>query len=212
MKTKYLIAFLIFTYTNVINAQITSDCKCYTNEEYQNFVKAEKHQYVEEGEQAQFTVILSKIMNEDIIVNYQILDGTAKANDDFTLENNTFTIPKGEVKHTIYIPTTADYFTELDEDFTIEITSGITSETKTQLFNKKLIRTRTIVDKPITTTKQSTNIYFKNGSFKTTTNNNIEVRTLQGVLLKNEALNNGTYVVKTNINNQIITETFMVNL
>lgn len=207
MKTKILAPALalLFCYTGYSQKD---KCNCFNKEEYKAFVKKEQHQTVVEGQDAELTVLLSRIHKEDIVITYTIKGETANTNTDIVVpEIKSFIIPKGETQATIHIPTVADNISELDETFTIEIMEGTTAIGKKKLNNNKLIRTRTIVDAK--SNASQVEVYMDNGVIKTKpASNNIEVRNFNGISINNNNLNPGIYYIKANLENETISKTF----
>ncbi|MGY5351675.1 hypothetical protein ACXGQW_03780 [Wenyingzhuangia sp. IMCC45533] len=206
MKKKYTL--LLATLISVSLFAQKDHCKCFDKETYAAFVKSEQHQNVTEGNDAELTVLLSKALDEDITITYEVIGASANIKTDIELPaNNTFTIPKGQTQATIHIPTNNDGIRELDETFTIKILSGVTATTKKSLNNNNLVRTRTIIDSNSETLK--TSFYLKNGKIKSDSDlDYIEVRNFNGILLQNQNLSKGvTYLIKAKSNNQSVIKT-----
>ena len=84
-----------------------------------------------EGRTMSFTVSVSPTHASDITVDYQTVNGTAISHpdvDDYTHVSGTLTIPAGQNSATIAVQTTADNNNEIEDQFTVEIsttTSGV---------------------------------------------------------------------------------------
>ncbi len=211
MKTRILITSVVTLLAiNSFSQQKAGKCNCFDKEEYNAFILKEQHQTVVEGNDALVTVILNKVQKDDITVSYKIVPGTAKINDDIIVpEINTFTIPAGQTKATVHIPTVKDRFSELDETFTVEIVEGYNAVTNKKLNNNNLLRTRTIVDKGSNTTAVS--IYTDNGVVKTSpASKDIEVRNVNGILIHNKNIKRGTYFINAVVENKTISKTIIV--
>ena len=84
-----------------------------------------------EGQAMSFTVSVSPTHTSDITVDYQTVNGTAISHpdvDDYTHASGTLTIPAGQSSATFAVQTTADNNNEIEDQFTVEIsttTSGI---------------------------------------------------------------------------------------
>ena len=84
-----------------------------------------------EGQAMSFTVSVSPTHTSDITVDYQTVNGTAISHpdvDDYTHTSGTLTIPAGESSATITVQTTVDNNNEIEDQFTVEIsttTSGV---------------------------------------------------------------------------------------
>ena len=185
------------------------DCKCFNPEEYQKFVASEKHQTVIEGEPALFTLLLNRVLEDDVIVTYKVISGSATINQDFySTETGEVTIAKGKTKGFIKIPTVKDHTNEGEETFTLELLEGKNARTGKLLNNNKLIRTRTIVDN---FNSDAVQVYEKNGTFYSLpTYSDIEVRNINGELIPNSNLTTGTYFVKITIEGEVIKKQILV--
>ncbi len=77
---------------------------------------------------ATFEITLSKVVqNQDIVVEYETKDGTAKAGQDYVATSGQVTFPKGDkTPKTVEITVNGDEEEETDEDFFIEITNVTT--------------------------------------------------------------------------------------
>ncbi len=206
--TSYLVAIIALTSTAIFAQK--DKCNCFNKEEYTAFVKAEQHQTVIEGNDAELTVLLSKVLKEDITVTYEVIGNSANIEDDLTVPNQrTFTIPKGEKQATIHIPTNNDGIRELDETFTIKIIKGITANSKKSLNNNNLVRTRTIIDSDSNTL--NTSFYLENGVVKTNADiSSLEVRNVNGVKIANQNITTGnTYFIKAVGNHATISKTII---
>ena len=78
---------------------------------------------VEEGEQAQFTVTLSRTATGTVTVDYATADGTANAGADYTATSGTLTFAPGEAAMTIRVPTLEDTTQEQTETFTVTLSA-----------------------------------------------------------------------------------------
>ena len=78
---------------------------------------------VEEGDEAEFLVTLSRTSTETITVNYATADGTATAGDDYAATSGTLTFAPGEASKTIPVPTVEDNAQEQTETFTVALSS-----------------------------------------------------------------------------------------
>ena len=84
-----------------------------------------------EGQAMSFTVSVSPTHTSDITVDYQTVNGTAISHpdvNDYTHASGTLTIPAGQNSATIAVQTTADNNNEIEDQFTVEIsttTSGV---------------------------------------------------------------------------------------
>ncbi|NER20064.1 MAG: DUF4347 domain-containing protein [Symploca sp. SIO1C2] len=73
---------------------------------------------------ATFTVTLDAASGQDVTVNFTTNDDTAVNPDDFTGNNGTLTIAAGETTGTITVDIVDDAIDEVDETFTVDITSA----------------------------------------------------------------------------------------
>ncbi|PZO79907.1 MAG: hypothetical protein DI626_11435, partial [Micavibrio aeruginosavorus] len=88
---------------------------------------------VTEGQDAVFTITLDRLSDVPVTGNWSVLAGTAGAADlGGILPSGTFTIPAGSLTATITVSTTDDNFTELSENFTLNL-SGITGAQNTSI-------------------------------------------------------------------------------
>ena len=84
-----------------------------------------------EGQTMSFTVSVSPTHTSDITVDYETVNGTAISHpdvDDYTHASGTLTIPAGQSSATIAVLTTTDNDNEIEDQFTVEIsttTSGV---------------------------------------------------------------------------------------
>ena len=78
---------------------------------------------VEEGEQAQFTVTLSRTSTRTVTVDYATADGTAEAGSDYTAASGTLQFAPGEASKTIPVPTVEDTVEEQTETFTVTLSN-----------------------------------------------------------------------------------------
>ena len=78
---------------------------------------------VEEGEQAQFTVTLSRTSTQTITVDYATADGTARQDSDYTTASGTLQFAPGEASKTIPVPTVEDTVQEQTETFTVTLSN-----------------------------------------------------------------------------------------
>ena len=78
---------------------------------------------VQEGEQAQFTVTLSRTSNQTVTVDYATADGTAQQGSDYTTMSGTFQFAPGEASKTIPVPTVDDAVEEQTEIFTVTLSN-----------------------------------------------------------------------------------------
>jgi Calx-beta domain/Bacterial Ig domain len=80
---------------------------------------------VSEGGVATFTISLSNPSSEEVTVIYNTVDGTAVAADgDYVAQSNQLvTIPAGSTEAQVQVQTSADDISELDESFTVQLSS-----------------------------------------------------------------------------------------
>ncbi len=79
-----------------------------------------------EGQAMSFTVSVSPTHTSDITVDYQTVNGTAISHpdvDDYSHASGTVTIPAGQRSATIAVQTTADSNNEIEDQFTVEIST-----------------------------------------------------------------------------------------
>jgi hypothetical protein len=84
------------------------------------------------GAQIAFTIDLSAPTNEDVLLTYSTVNGTAVAGSDFVgVTNGQVTIPAGSTSATVLITVLADDLPEAVESFTLQLNSavGVTSGT-----------------------------------------------------------------------------------
>lgn len=212
IKKLPLIAYnLILVSTLSFGQNKAKNIGSFNKAEYNVFVAEEQHQTVIEGEDAQFTVLLSRIQKYDIKVTYKIIAKTASLDNDIKVPAvKSFIIPAGKKRATIHIPTINDGISEQDEEFAIEIIKGINTKTKRKLNNTKLIRTRTIVDRQLGDNLLT--FYHDHGTIKSNpAADSIEVRNFNGILIPNKNLSSGTYFINAVVKNKTITKTIIVN-
>lgn len=77
---------------------------------------------------AEFTVSLSQASDEDVTVQYETSDGTAKSSEDYTSASGTLTIPKGETQRKIEVPIINDTMDEYDEVFSLALKNPMDAE------------------------------------------------------------------------------------
>lgn len=77
---------------------------------------------------AEFTVSLSQASDEDVTVEYETSDGTAKSSEDYTSASGTLTIPKGETQRKIEVPIINDTMDEYDEVFSLALKNPMDAE------------------------------------------------------------------------------------
>ncbi|WP_166828858.1 Calx-beta domain-containing protein [Thalassoroseus pseudoceratinae] len=94
---------------------------------------------------ASFTVSLSKAVDETVTIGYATSNGTATGGSDFTAATGTIEIPAGQTQGVIEIDITDDQLVELDENFTLTLTS-INANTRNVAFADAKSRTVTISD------------------------------------------------------------------
>ena len=112
------------------NYKLTSD--------YSDYITFESKKYSESEGLINVLAKICKPSEKEIIINYEIIDGTAKAGIDFELSEAkplTLKIPTGQISAAIEIPIIRDDIEEEDEYFTINFLS--TSE-NTILTNDKI--------------------------------------------------------------------------
>jgi len=91
-----------------------------------------------------FTVTLSQISTQDVVVHYSTANGTATAGQDFTGQTNaTVTIPAGQLTGVINVALLNDTADELDQTFTVTLLSSTTGAT---LATGQEVATGTILD------------------------------------------------------------------
>ena len=78
---------------------------------------------VEEGEEAQFTVTLSRTSNQTVTVDYATADGTAQQGSDYAAASGTLRFAPGEASKTIPVPTVEDTVEEQTEIFTVTLSN-----------------------------------------------------------------------------------------
>ena len=79
-----------------------------------------------EGQAMSFTVSVSPTHTSDITVDYQTVNGTAISHpdvNDYTHVSGTLTIPAGQSSATFAVQTTADNNNEIEDQFTVEIST-----------------------------------------------------------------------------------------
>ena len=78
-----------------------------------------------EGQDIVFPVTLSHTSTQDIHVDYQTANGTAKAPGDYTTASGTVTIPAGHLMEQITVKTADDAVDEPDETFKVELSTPV---------------------------------------------------------------------------------------
>ena len=78
---------------------------------------------VEEGSTARFVVTLSPESSEEVTVEYRTSDDTAEAGSDYVAVMGTLTFTAGTTTQTIEVETSVDDLDELEETFTVTISS-----------------------------------------------------------------------------------------
>jgi hypothetical protein len=87
------------------------------------------------GNHIAFTIDLSAPTNEDVLVSYSTINGTAVAGSDFVgVTNGQVTIPAGSTSATVLIEVLADDLPEPIESFTLQVNSAVTATSGTGLF------------------------------------------------------------------------------
>ena len=79
---------------------------------------------VNEGEAQTFTVTLSGLVSEDVVVGYATANGSATAADYSGSASGTVTIPAGDTDGSIIVPTTEDVLAEDSETFTVTLSGS----------------------------------------------------------------------------------------
>ena len=74
---------------------------------------------------AEFTVTLSEVSAQEVTVNYETSDGTARAVLDYTTESGTLTIAAGDTTGTISVAVRNDEVVEGDERFTVTLSGAV---------------------------------------------------------------------------------------
>lgn len=69
-----------------------------------------------------FSVKLSQAANQDLVFDYQTVDNTAVAGQDYTATSGTLTMVAGQTEATIYVPVLGDTTVEQDETFSLVLT------------------------------------------------------------------------------------------
>ncbi|MGN6574350.1 MAG: Calx-beta domain-containing protein [Nocardioides sp.] len=80
---------------------------------------------VTEGQEASFTVSLSKASTSPVTFTFATVDGTAVAGEDYTSTSNTRTIPAGQTSTTIKVKTTDDGLDENTETFHVLLSNVV---------------------------------------------------------------------------------------
>jgi hypothetical protein len=84
--------------------------------------------------QIAFTIDLSAPTNEDVLLTYSTVNGTAVAGSDFVgVTNGQVTIPAGSTSATVLINVLADDLPELSESFTLKLNSAVGAASGTAL-------------------------------------------------------------------------------
>ena len=78
---------------------------------------------VVEGGTAEFVVRLSAVSGVAVTVDFETVDGTAKAGSDYTAASGTLTFTAGQLVQTISVPTLDDTVPELEEGFTVVLSN-----------------------------------------------------------------------------------------
>ena len=79
---------------------------------------------VDEGDQAEFVVRLSKASDGQVEVDYQTKDGTATEGTDYTrADRTTLIFEAGQTQKTIEVQTTPDELDEANEEFSVELSN-----------------------------------------------------------------------------------------
>ncbi|HAZ43403.1 MAG TPA: hypothetical protein DCZ55_02685, partial [Cyanobacteria bacterium UBA11371] len=73
---------------------------------------------------AVFTLTLSAASGKPITVNYKTVDDNATSPADFTAANTSVTFNPGEITKTVTVPINPDSIDEINETFSVELTSG----------------------------------------------------------------------------------------
>lgn len=74
----------------------------------------------------EFVVSLNKKASKDVSFTYSVIDGTAKAGEDFTaVSNQSVTIPAGETQKKIVVAVTADDIKEGDDVFAVQLQNAV---------------------------------------------------------------------------------------
>ena len=76
-----------------------------------------------EGDAVEFTVTLTGTTNQDVTVDFQTADGTARAGSDYDQRSGTLTFTPGDRTRTISVPTIEDDIREEDETFLVTLTN-----------------------------------------------------------------------------------------
>ncbi|SER06606.1 RHS repeat-associated core domain-containing protein [Nitrosomonas sp. Nm51] len=80
-------------------------------------------------QQAVFSIQLEQPLSTNLILNYQTIDGTAIAGEDYVAAGDSVTIPAGQTETTIQIAINGDTDLETEETFTLAITPQGGAET-----------------------------------------------------------------------------------
>jgi hypothetical protein len=87
------------------------------------------------GSHIAFTIDLSAPTNEDVLLTYSTINGSAAAGSDFVgVTNGQVTIPAGSTSATVLIEVLADDLPEPIESFTLQLNSAVTATSGTGLF------------------------------------------------------------------------------
>ena len=78
---------------------------------------------VDEGDEAEFVVKLSKVSDETVTVDYRSVGGTAVEGTDYTAKTDTLTFAAGDTEKTIGIQTTQDELDEPNEEFSLTLSN-----------------------------------------------------------------------------------------
>ena len=80
-------------------------------------------------QQAVFSIQLEQPLSTNLVLDYQTVDGTAKAGEDYVVANDSVTIPAGQTQAAIQVTINGDTDLEADEAFTLSVTPQGGSET-----------------------------------------------------------------------------------
>ena len=82
-----------------------------------------------------FDVTLSRPSTNDVAVDYETVDGTATAGQDYVAKSGTLTIPAGELAASIWVALLDDSIDEAHERFTVELADAEKCVSGRQLWN-----------------------------------------------------------------------------
>jgi hypothetical protein len=77
---------------------------------------------------AVFTVSLSAVSDQNVVVNFATADGTASAGSDYASTNGSLTFFPGTTAQTISVKVNGDLFTELNETFFVNLTIALNAD------------------------------------------------------------------------------------